>query len=120
MILSIKFHEILFISSRATFVTKFLLHTYRHTETERHFPDIVKSCSGHPKTCQSIKNQKLKIFTILVLFSIFTEKSKNARLLRKKGILKFSQEFHINVNSIKVIQTFIGLCNFLCKFHSFN
>ena len=33
---------------------KFLSHTHRHTD--RHFPEIVKSCSGHPKTCQSINN----------------------------------------------------------------
>ena len=52
-------------------------HTQIDTQTDRHFPEIVKSCSGHPKTCESIKNRKLKIFTKPVLFSIYTEESKN-------------------------------------------
>ena len=51
MILNTKFHEILFISSRATLATKFLSQTHRrkdrHTDrqTDRHFPEIVKSSS---------------------------------------------------------------------------
>ena len=31
-------------------------------DTDRHFPEIVKSKSGHPKTCKYTKNQKSKIF----------------------------------------------------------
>ena len=74
-----------FISSRATLATKFLSHThtdtqsYRHTDTQtdRHFPKIVKSCSGHPKTCKSIKNRKSKICMKPILPSSYIEESKN-------------------------------------------
>ena len=78
MILNIKFHEILFISSRATLATKFLSHTHRHTDRQidRHFPEIVKSCSGHPKTCKSVKNRKSKICTKPILSSSYIEESK--------------------------------------------
>ena len=60
VILNIKFHKILFISSRAALFKKFLQHTQR--ETDRHIPETVKPCSGHPKTCKSIKKRKSKIF----------------------------------------------------------
>ena len=40
-----------------------------HTHTDRHFPEIVKSCSVHPKTYKSIKNQNSKNFTIPTLLS---------------------------------------------------
>ena len=53
--------------------------THRHTDrqTDRHFPEIVKSCSGHPKTCKSIKNRKSRICTKPILSSIYIEESKN-------------------------------------------
>ena len=82
MILNTKFHEILFISSRATLATKFLSHTHRHTDTQtqrqtdRHFPKIVKSFSGYPETCKSIENWKSKICMKPILSSIYTEESK--------------------------------------------
>ena len=44
----------------------------RHTQTERHFVEIVKPCSEHPqsnKMCKSINNRKPKIFTINILSS---------------------------------------------------
>ena len=34
-----------------------------HAHTDRHFPELVKSCSGHPKTCPSIQNRESKICT---------------------------------------------------------
>ena len=37
----------------------------------------MKWCSGHPKTCKSIKNQKWKVFTKPILSSIFVEESDN-------------------------------------------
>ena len=52
-------------------------HTHRHTD--RHFPEIVKLCSGHTKTCKSIKNWKSKIFTKLILCLIYIEESKKGR-----------------------------------------
>ena len=50
---------------------------HRHTErqTDRHFPKIVKSCSGHPKACKSIKNRKSKICTKQILSSTYIEES---------------------------------------------
>ena len=48
-----------------------------HTHTHRHFPEIVKSCSGHPKPCKSTKNRKTKIYTKLILSSIYIVESKN-------------------------------------------
>ena len=72
--LNIKFYEILLVSSRANLATKFLSHT--HTHTDRHFPEIVNSCSGHAKTCKFIKNWKSKIFMKLILCSIYIEVSK--------------------------------------------
>ena len=52
--------------------------TNRHTDTQtdRHFPEIVKSCSGHPKTRQSIENRKSKICTKPILSSTYIEESK--------------------------------------------
>ena len=47
-----------------------------HTQTDI-FPEIVKSCSGYPKACKSIKNQKSKIFTKPILSSIYTEEKKS-------------------------------------------
>ena len=51
-------------------------HTHTDRQTDRHFPEIVKSCSGHPKTCKSIKNRKSKICTKQIFFSINIEESK--------------------------------------------
>ena len=78
MILYIKFHEILFISSRATLATNFLSHTHRQTDRQagRHFRKIVKSCSGHPKTCKSIENWKSKICPKPILSSTYIEEEK--------------------------------------------
>ena len=47
------------------------------TQTDRHFPEVVNSYSGHPKTCKSIKNCKSKIFTKPVFSSTYIEESKN-------------------------------------------
>ena len=33
----------------------------------RYFPKIVKSCSRHPKTCKSYRNQKSKMLAIRML-----------------------------------------------------
>ena len=38
-------------------------HTHTDTQKDRYCPEIVKSCSGHPKTCKSIENRKSKICT---------------------------------------------------------
>ena len=38
------------------------------TQTDRHFPEILKSYSGHPKACKSMKNRKSKICTKPILW----------------------------------------------------
>ena len=58
-------------------------HTRIDTQTDRHFPEIVKSCSGHPKTCKSNKNQKSKICTKPILSSAYIEESNNERVIWK-------------------------------------
>ena len=49
------------------------------SRTDRHFLEIIKSCSEHPKTCKFIKNQKAIICTKLILSSIYIEESKKER-----------------------------------------
>ena len=58
---------------------KFLSQTHRqtHRQTDRHFPEVVKSCSGHPKTCKSFINRNLIICTKPILSSTYIEESKN-------------------------------------------
>ena len=63
---------------------------YRHA-----FLEIVKSCSGHPKTCKSIRNQKSKIFSKPTLSSIYTEESKNLVTLISMGDNGFNYVFMI-------------------------
>ena len=53
-----------------------------HIHTDRHFPDIVKSCSGHPKSSKSIKNRKSKTFGKPILSSIYIEQSKKHCVLQ--------------------------------------
>ena len=60
----------------------FFSHTHKHTD--RHFPEVVNSCSEHSKMCKSIKNWKLKIFPKPILLSIYIKESKN--LLQPKLI----------------------------------
>ena len=48
-----------------------LCDTHRNGHTDRHFSEIIKTCSGHLKTCKSIKNWKSKNFTKPILFSIY-------------------------------------------------
>ena len=57
----------------------YLPENFCRIQIDRHFPEIVKLCSGHPKTCKSIKNRKLKIFMKPTLSSIYIEESKTTR-----------------------------------------
>ena len=96
MILNIKFHEILFFSSWATLATKFLSNTHRHTDiqTDRHFPQIVKSCSGHLKTCKYIKNRKSKMCTKPILSSIYIEESNKKKWSKNiKSVPEIESDF---------------------------
>ena len=58
------------------------------THTDRHFPEVVKLCSVHPKTCEFVKNLKSKIFTKPILSSIYKEESK------KIDVQRNLQKFH--------------------------
>ena len=80
MTLNVKFHEILRINFRVALATNFY-----NTHRDRHFSEIVKSRSGHPKACKSIKNRKSKIFTKPILSSVFTEESKIGEREDHKG-----------------------------------
>ena len=47
--------------------------------TDRHFLKMVKSCSGHFKTCKCIKNTRSQKFSaIQCFFLVYVEESKNA------------------------------------------
>ena len=67
---------------------KFCL-THRDSQTDKRFLEIIKSCSGHPKTRKSIKNQKLKNFMKLMLSSTYKEESKKRKEGEKKNIPQF-------------------------------
>ena len=64
-----------------------LPQNFCHRHTERHFLQIVDSCSGHPKTCESTKNRMSENFTKPILSSIYIEKSKNWIFLAIKIII---------------------------------
>ena len=55
--------------------------TYR--QTDRHFPEIVKSCSGHPKTCKSIENRKSKFARNQYFLLLIQKKVKTHALTEK-------------------------------------
>ena len=52
-----------------------LPQNFRRRHEVRHFPEIVKSRSKHPKTYKSMKNRKSKIFTKTILFFVYAEES---------------------------------------------
>ena len=62
--------------------------THTDTQTDSHFPEVVKSCPGRPKTCKYIKNRKSKIFTKPIFSSIHTEKSKKRKQKERKTAIK--------------------------------
>ena len=64
---------------------------HTHTDqTDRHFPEVVKSCSGHPKTCKFMKNRKSKICTKPILSSIYIEESKKKIIILTLQTTQFS------------------------------
>ena len=69
------------ITSGATLATKCL--SLSHAQRDNHFLEIVKSCSGHPKTCKSIKNRKSKIFTKPMPFAIYRKNVQNPIILNR-------------------------------------
>ena len=63
-----------------------LAQNFCHRHIDIHLPEIVKSFSGHSKTFKSIKNWKSKIFTKLILSSIYIEESKMfVKIIKKKS-----------------------------------
>ena len=65
---------------RALVLELHLPQNFCHTQTHRHFPEIVKSCSGHPKTRKSIENRKSKICLKTILSSTYIEECKKDAL----------------------------------------
>ena len=63
---------------------------HTHTDTQ-HFPERVKPCLGHLKTCKSIKIGKSKICTKPILSSTYIEESDNN--YQKKAKMVFSLVF---------------------------
>ena len=61
--------------------------THRHTDRQTHFPEIVKSCSGHPKHVNPLKTENRKFARILSSSS--TEESKNIIELRVNYIFLY-------------------------------
>ena len=57
-------------------------HRYTLTQTDRHFPEIVKSCSRYPNSC-NCKKEKSKIFAKPIRSSILIEESNKERNMRK-------------------------------------
>ena len=55
------------------------IHTTAQTDRQT-FPEIVKSWSGHPKTCKFIKNRKSKILMKLIHFFNIEESKNNSRI----------------------------------------
>ena len=66
-----------------------ILETY--IQTDRLFLKMIKSCSGHLKTCKSIENWMSKIFANPILFSFIYNKIKSD-FLKKKSRQKQSGE----------------------------
>ena len=62
---------ILFVTHTETTIEKDI---YRQTNI---FQNIIKSCSGHPKACRSIKNRKSKFYTKPIHSLIYVEDCKN-------------------------------------------
>ena len=51
-----------------------------HTEIERYFPKIVKSCSEYRKTCKAPKSRNLEFYENII-FSRFILENKNSTAL---------------------------------------
>ena len=80
--MQLKFPVIPPISFCSSAVTNFVSHEDR--QTDRHFVEMLKSCSGHLKMCKTVKNRNLKSFTIPVL-SLYTENRKTLLLRDRKS-----------------------------------
>ena len=99
-------------------------HTHTDTLTDRHFPEIVKSCSGHPKTFKSIKNRILEICTKPILTSIYIEekiKTLKIHFGRTAQVKKFEGSFLTKENKVINLLSFrrfsmIFCMTFLSKF----
>ena len=57
-----------------------------HTQTDRHFVKIVKSCSRHSKMCKSIKNRMSKIFTIKIVSYIKYGRKQETTIAKRNEI----------------------------------
>ena len=90
---------------RALILELHLPQNFCHRHTDRHFPKIVKSCSGHPKTCKSIENRKSKICTKPIFCSTYIEESKN----RESIITTKCNDLNCFINCIKFMKKKLGI-----------
>ena len=71
---------------------------YINKQTDRRFLKMVKSCSGHLKTCKSTKNRMSKIFANPILSSrVYTEESKK----ESPCILRIKELHHSSMNFVR-------------------
>ena len=64
-------------------------HSHTIRQTCRHFLEIAKSYSEHPKACKSIKNWKSKMFRKPIFSSIYIEESKKKKKNNVKSLTGF-------------------------------
>ena len=88
----------------------FAPHTDKQTDTQTdiHFPKIVNSCSGHPKTCKSIKSRKSKICSKSILSCTYVEESKNWSRVDME-ILRYCFFFQFYITGL-----LLSFCKFSC------
>ena len=54
-------------------------HIHTNRQTYNHFPEIVRSWTGHPKMYKFMKKWKSKILTKPILSSVYIEESKKKK-----------------------------------------
>ena len=69
-------------------------HTHTHTQTDKYFPEIVKSCSGHPSNNTSkIGNRKFAQKQYFLQFIREKGKKKNLKFVQIFAMVKYLQKF---------------------------
>ena len=80
-----------------------LPQNFCHTDaqTDKHFPEILKSCPGHLKTCKSIKILQSKMLTKPILTSIYAEESKENKCPEAQVYYGLSSMSYLCLNVLK-------------------
>ena len=66
------------------YLTQNFCNTHTDTQTDRHFPKIVKSCSGHPKSVNPLKTVRRKILRNQCFLLFVSRKVINVQSYKKK------------------------------------